>query len=156
MERQWTKPYILLTLAMLFLFTGFYFLLPTLPHYVKELGARPAGGGAAHRASGPAGHGHRVVHDRLRFGHRDRFDPAWLGFPARGLSRGVRLRRRLRRGRAPGLRRLGETAAVAAGFGGSVRAPRRRNAGGLPPPAGRQPAMPRPAGSRPAITAIFP
>jgi len=38
MERLWTKPYILLTLAMLFLFTGFYVLLPTLPHYVKELG----------------------------------------------------------------------------------------------------------------------
>ena len=38
LERLWTRPYVFLTCGMLLLFTGFYFLLPTLPHYVKELG----------------------------------------------------------------------------------------------------------------------
>jgi len=38
MERLWTKPYVLLTTGILFLFTAFYFLLPTLPPYVRELG----------------------------------------------------------------------------------------------------------------------
>ncbi|MBB6671619.1 MFS transporter [Cohnella nanjingensis] len=39
MERLWTKPFILMTAGMLFLFTGFYLLLPTLPLYIKQLGA---------------------------------------------------------------------------------------------------------------------
>ncbi len=38
MERLWTKPFIQMTVGMLFLFTGFYLLLPTLPLYVIELG----------------------------------------------------------------------------------------------------------------------
>lgn len=37
-EKLWTVPFIKLTVAMLFLFTGFYLLLPTLPMYIKELG----------------------------------------------------------------------------------------------------------------------
>lgn len=39
MERLWTKPFIQMTLAMLFLFTGFYLLLPTLPLFIRELGS---------------------------------------------------------------------------------------------------------------------
>ncbi len=39
MERLWTKSFVLLTLSMLFLFTGFYFLLPTFPIFVRQLGA---------------------------------------------------------------------------------------------------------------------
>ncbi len=38
MERLWTKPFILMTLGMLFLFTGFYLLLPTMPVFIKQLG----------------------------------------------------------------------------------------------------------------------
>ncbi|WP_433938678.1 MFS transporter [Paenibacillus lautus] len=38
MERLWTKPFIQMTAGMLFLFTGFYLLLPTLPLYIKHLG----------------------------------------------------------------------------------------------------------------------
>ncbi|WP_098742287.1 MFS transporter [Paenibacillus sp. EZ-K15] len=38
MERLWTKPFIQMTIGMLFLFTGFYLLLPTLPLYIKHLG----------------------------------------------------------------------------------------------------------------------
>lgn len=38
MERLWTKPFILITVGMLFLFTGFYMLLPTLPLFIKRLG----------------------------------------------------------------------------------------------------------------------
>lgn len=38
MERLWTKSFIQMTLAMLFLFTGFYLLVPTLPLFIKELG----------------------------------------------------------------------------------------------------------------------
>ena len=37
MERLWTKPFIQMTVGMLFLFTGFY-LPPTLPLYIKHLG----------------------------------------------------------------------------------------------------------------------
>lgn len=39
MERLWTKSFVLLTLSRLFLFTGFYFLLPTFPIFVRQLGA---------------------------------------------------------------------------------------------------------------------
>ena len=42
MERLWTKPFILLTAGMLFLSTGFYMLLPTVPLYVKQLGGNEA------------------------------------------------------------------------------------------------------------------
>lgn len=38
MERLWTKPFIVMTVAMLVLFTGFYLLLPTMPLYIKSLG----------------------------------------------------------------------------------------------------------------------
>lgn len=38
MERLWTKPFIQMTVGMLFLFTSFYLLLPTLPLYIKHLG----------------------------------------------------------------------------------------------------------------------
>lgn len=38
MERLWTKPFIQMTVGMLFLFTGFYLLLPTLPLFIKHLG----------------------------------------------------------------------------------------------------------------------
>lgn len=38
MERLWTKSFIQMTIGMLFLFTGFYLLLPTLPLYIKHLG----------------------------------------------------------------------------------------------------------------------
>lgn len=37
MDRLWTKPFVQMTVGMLFLFTGFYLLLPTLPLYVKQL-----------------------------------------------------------------------------------------------------------------------
>lgn len=36
MERLWTKPF--MTISMLFLFTGFYMLLPTLPLFIKHIG----------------------------------------------------------------------------------------------------------------------
>ncbi|MFB9327355.1 MFS transporter [Paenibacillus aurantiacus] len=38
MERLWTKPFVTLTIGMLALFTGFYFLLPTLPLFIQDLG----------------------------------------------------------------------------------------------------------------------
>lgn len=38
MERLWTRSFIQLTISMLFLFTGFYLLLPTLPLFIKHLG----------------------------------------------------------------------------------------------------------------------
>jgi MFS family permease len=38
MERLWTKPFILMMVGMLFLFTGFYLLLPTLPLFIKKMG----------------------------------------------------------------------------------------------------------------------
>lgn len=38
MERLWTKSFILMTVGMLFLMTGFYMLLPTLPLFIKHLG----------------------------------------------------------------------------------------------------------------------
>lgn len=38
MERLWTKPFILMTVSMIFLFTGFYMLLPTLPLFIKHIG----------------------------------------------------------------------------------------------------------------------
>ena len=38
MERLWTRPFVQLTLGMLFLFTAFYLLLPTLPLYITALG----------------------------------------------------------------------------------------------------------------------
>ncbi|MFA2691936.1 MFS transporter [Bacillus mycoides] len=38
MERLWTKSFIQMTIAMLFLFTGFYLLVPTLPLFIKEIG----------------------------------------------------------------------------------------------------------------------
>jgi MFS family permease len=37
-ERLWTKPFILMTIAMLFLFTALYLLLPTLPLFITQLG----------------------------------------------------------------------------------------------------------------------
>lgn len=42
MERLWTRPFIQMTIGMLFLFTGFYLLLPTLPLYIKQLGGSEA------------------------------------------------------------------------------------------------------------------
>lgn len=42
MERLWTKQFIQLTVGMLFLFTGFYLLLPTFPLFVKQLGGSEA------------------------------------------------------------------------------------------------------------------
>lgn len=42
MDRLWTRHFILLTFAMLFLGTGFYFLLPTLPLYIRQLGGSEA------------------------------------------------------------------------------------------------------------------
>ncbi|MCR8656482.1 MFS transporter [Paenibacillus endoradicis] len=38
MERLWTKSFILMTLSLLFLFTAFYMLYPTLPLFIKEMG----------------------------------------------------------------------------------------------------------------------
>ncbi|CAG7646008.1 Staphylopine export protein [Paenibacillus solanacearum] len=38
MERLWTRPFIQMTVAMLFLFTALYLLLPTMPLYIKQLG----------------------------------------------------------------------------------------------------------------------
>ncbi len=38
MERLWTKSFIQMTFAMLFLFTAFYLLVPTLPLFIKEIG----------------------------------------------------------------------------------------------------------------------
>lgn len=38
MERLWTRNFIQITISMLFLFIGFYLLLPTLPKYIQKLG----------------------------------------------------------------------------------------------------------------------
>ncbi|TMV49673.1 MFS transporter [Paenibacillus mesophilus] len=38
MERIWTKSFIQMTLGMLFLFTGFYLILPAMPLFIKEMG----------------------------------------------------------------------------------------------------------------------
>ncbi|PYI56129.1 MFS transporter [Paenibacillus flagellatus] len=38
MEKLWTKPFVLLTVSMLFLFTSLYLLLPTMPLLVTQLG----------------------------------------------------------------------------------------------------------------------
>ncbi|PHB45851.1 MFS transporter [Bacillus toyonensis] len=38
MERLWTKSFIQMSFAMLFLFTGLYLLVPTLPLFIKEIG----------------------------------------------------------------------------------------------------------------------
>ncbi|MET1032256.1 MFS transporter [Domibacillus tundrae] len=38
MERLWTKSFILMTVGMLFLFTAFYMLYPTLPLFIKQMG----------------------------------------------------------------------------------------------------------------------
>ncbi|MDQ0877864.1 MFS family permease [Paenibacillus sp. V4I3] len=38
MDRLWTKPFFLMTIGMLFLFTSFYLLVPTLPLFIKQLG----------------------------------------------------------------------------------------------------------------------
>ncbi|MCP8970137.1 MFS transporter [Ectobacillus ponti] len=42
MERLWTGAFIRMTVGMLFLFTSFYVLLPTLPLFVKQLGGSTA------------------------------------------------------------------------------------------------------------------
>ncbi|WP_338786176.1 MFS transporter [Metabacillus sp. FJAT-53654] len=47
MERLWTKSFILMTVGMFFLFTGFYMLLPTLPLFIKQLGGNEAQVGLA-------------------------------------------------------------------------------------------------------------
>lgn len=47
MERLWTKPFILMSAGMLFLFTGFYLLLPTLPLFIKQMGGNEAEVGLA-------------------------------------------------------------------------------------------------------------
>ncbi|SHF30613.1 Predicted arabinose efflux permease, MFS family [Seinonella peptonophila] len=39
MEKLWTKQFIFLTFSLFLIFTGFYFLLPTLPLYIKKLGS---------------------------------------------------------------------------------------------------------------------
>jgi len=46
-ERLWTKPFILMSAGMLFLFTGFYLLLPTLPPFIKQMGGNEAEVGLA-------------------------------------------------------------------------------------------------------------
>lgn len=38
MDRLWTKEFVQMTVGMLFLFTGFYLLLPTLPLFIKQSG----------------------------------------------------------------------------------------------------------------------
>jgi len=40
LERLWTKPFILLTVSMLLLYTGFYSMLPVLPVHLKNIGAQ--------------------------------------------------------------------------------------------------------------------
>ncbi|MBD1379881.1 MFS transporter [Metabacillus arenae] len=47
MERLWTKSFILMTLGMLFLFTAFYMLYPTLPLFIKEMGGNESQVGLA-------------------------------------------------------------------------------------------------------------
>lgn len=47
MERLWTKSYISMVVGMLFLFTAFYMLYPTLPLYIKEIGGNESQVGLA-------------------------------------------------------------------------------------------------------------
>lgn len=47
MERLWTKSFILMTVGMFFLFTGFYMLYPTLPLFIKQMGGNEAQVGLA-------------------------------------------------------------------------------------------------------------
>ncbi|GAF15047.1 LOW QUALITY PROTEIN: hypothetical protein JCM19045_4389 [Bacillus sp. JCM 19045] len=47
MERLWTKPFILMTVSLLFLFTSFYMLYPTMPLYIVELGGNESHVGLA-------------------------------------------------------------------------------------------------------------
>jgi MFS family permease len=47
MERLWTKSFILMTVGMLFLFTAFYMLYPTLPLFIKQMGGDEAQVGLA-------------------------------------------------------------------------------------------------------------
>jgi len=46
-ERLWTKSYISMVVGMLFLFTAFYMLYPTLPLYIKEIGGNESQVGLA-------------------------------------------------------------------------------------------------------------
>jgi MFS family permease len=46
-ERLWTKSFILMTIGMLFLFTAFYLLLPTLPLFIKQMGGNESQVGLA-------------------------------------------------------------------------------------------------------------
>jgi MFS family permease len=41
-ERLWTRPFILMTAGMFFLFTGFYSLYPTLPLFIRQMGGNEA------------------------------------------------------------------------------------------------------------------
>lgn len=47
MNRLWTKAFVLISAGSLFLFTGFYLLLPTLPLFIKDLGGLDAQVGLA-------------------------------------------------------------------------------------------------------------
>ncbi|MFC0216604.1 MFS transporter [Paenibacillus chartarius] len=47
MERLWTKNFIMMTLGMLLLFTGFYLLLPAMPLFIKQLGGNESQVGLA-------------------------------------------------------------------------------------------------------------
>ncbi|MEK3886700.1 MFS transporter [Bacillus sp. FSL K6-3431] len=47
MERLWTRSFILMTVGMFFLFTGFYMLYPTLPQYIKQMGGNESQVGLA-------------------------------------------------------------------------------------------------------------
>ncbi|MBO1005698.1 MFS transporter [Pseudogracilibacillus auburnensis] len=47
MGRLWTKSFILMTVAMLFLFTSFYMLYPTLPLFIKQIGGNESQVGLA-------------------------------------------------------------------------------------------------------------
>lgn len=42
MERLWTKSFILMTVGLLFLFTAFYMMYPTLPLFIKQMGGDEA------------------------------------------------------------------------------------------------------------------
>ncbi|TBL69069.1 MFS transporter [Paenibacillus thalictri] len=47
MERLWTKAFILISIGMFFLFSGFYSLYPTLPLFIKQMGGTEAQVGLA-------------------------------------------------------------------------------------------------------------
>src|SRR5690606_12827338 len=47
MNRLWTTAFVLISAGSLFLFTGFYLLLPTLPLFIKDLGGLDAQVGLA-------------------------------------------------------------------------------------------------------------